>query len=94
MKERIETLEAAQIPETPADEHSPDKPPLPAALPSPVVAKEARMRWQGRIWLLVRGMQDHIEFLRTAWVVAVWNIIKEISNRMPSLLSMGKDCQQ
>lgn len=39
-------------------------------------------------------MEDYNEVLRMAWLVAGWNLVKELSNKAPSLVSMSKNCWQ
>lgn len=39
-------------------------------------------------------MEDYNEVICTAWLVAGWNLVKELFNKAPSLVSMSKNCWQ
>lgn len=91
---RIQALEATQRPKPTASSEQAH-----GGLPGPAVASEGIMRFQDYVrWLLrvlwERDTKKCMEVLRTAWVVAAWDLIKEFSNRVPSLVSMSKACSK
>ena len=62
-------------------------------LPNPAVASERSMQWRHVVWKWSRRKfemkpETSSELLRTAWVVAVWKLIKETANKAPSLLAL------